>query len=127
MAVEITLNNKIFETKVLQISPVINPQNQTRQVRFLLPEGQNISSGFIGSATLTLYADVLKVKKNSVIKEGLTHIVFTKTKDGFVAVPVEVLSEDDKYYYLKKTPKLQDPIATNSLAILKNLLGDRDE
>jgi len=127
MAVEITLNNKIFETKVLQISPVINPTNQTRQVRFLLPEKENISSGFIGSATLTLYSDVLKVKKNSVIKEGLTHIVFVKTKEGFVAVPVKLLSEDDTYYYLEKMPKLQHKIATNSLAILKNLLGGSDE
>ena len=127
MLVKIILNDKIFETKVLQISPIINPQNQTRQVRFFLPSDKNISSGFIGNATLTLYADVLKVKKNSVIKEGLTHIVFVKNKEGFVALPVEVVSEDDKYYYLKKTPKLQHGIATNSLAILKNLLGDSDE
>ncbi len=125
--VEVTLNQELFKTRVLQIAPVINPQNQTRQVRFLLPTKANISSGFIGSAKLTLFSDVLKVKKNSVIKEGFTQIVFAKTKKGFVAVPVKVLSEDDDYYYLKKSPRLQDEIATNSLAILKNLLGGSDE
>jgi len=125
--VEISLANKIFQTKVLQISPVINPENQTRQVRFLLPEETGISSGFIGSAMLTLFWDVLKVKKNSVIKEGSTQIVFVKSKEGFVAVPVEVLSEDDSAYYLKTSERLKHEIATNSLAILKNLLGGSDE
>ena len=125
--VEISLANKTFQTKVLQISPVINPENQTRQVRFLLPEETEISSGFIGSATLTLFWDVLKVKKNAVIKEGSTQIVFVKSKEGFVAVPVEVLSEDDSSYYLKTSNRLKQEIATNSLAILKNLLGGSDE
>jgi len=125
--VEVRLNEETFQTKVLQISPVINPQNQTKQVRFLLPLDIEISSGFIGSARLTLFSDVLKVKKDSVIKEGSTHIAFSKNKDGFVAVPVNVLSEDNEYYYLEKSPKLQGEIATNSLAILKNLLGGSDE
>ena len=126
-AVEVSLNKETFQTKILQISPVINPQNQTKQVRFLLPLNVAISSGFIGSAKLTLFSDVLKVKKDSVIKEGSTHIVFSKNQDGFVAVPVNVLSEDDDYYYLQKSPRLQSEIATNSLAILKNLLGGSDE
>ena len=125
--VEVRLNEEMFQTKVLQIAPVINPQNQTKQVRFLLPLDVEISAGFIGSARLTLFSDVLRVKKDAVIKEGSTHIVFSKNKDGFVAVPVNVLSEDDDYYYLEKSPKLQGEIATNSLAILKNLLGGSDE
>ncbi|MCF6245370.1 MAG: efflux RND transporter periplasmic adaptor subunit, partial [Sulfurovum sp.] len=125
--VEITLNDKMFKTKVLQISPIINPKNQTRQVRFLAPVQTDISAGYIGSATLTLFGDVLKVKKNSVIKEGTTQIVFVKNKDGFIAIPVKVLSEDDSYYYLQRSPRLQNEIATNSLAILKNLLGGSDE
>jgi len=125
--VEITINNEVFKTKVLQIAPIINPENQTRQVRFLSPTQTHISAGFIGSAKLTLFDDVLKVNKNSVIKEGPTQIVFVKNKDGFVAVPVKVLSEDDTYYYLKKSPRLNSEIATNSLAILKNLLGGSDE
>jgi len=125
--VEISLNNQKFQTTILQIAPVINPENQTRQVRFLMPEGIRIYAGFIGSAKLILFEDVVKVKKNSVIKEGVTQIVFVKTKEGFVAVPVTVLSEDENYYYLKKSPRLSHEIATNSLAILKNLLGGSDE
>ena len=125
--VEITLNDKTFQTTILQIAPVINPENQTRQVRFLIPKTTNIYSGFIGSAKLTRYTDVLKVKKNSVIKQEGTQIVFVKTDEGFVAVPVEILSEDNVYYYLKTSPRLNHEIATNSLAILKNLLGGDDE
>jgi len=125
--VKITLNDEVFKTKVLQIAPIINPENQTRQVRFLFPTQTHISAGFIGSAKLTLFDDVLKVNKNSVIKQGTTQIVFVKNKEGFVAVPVKVLSEGDSYYYLKKSPRLNSEIATNSLAILKNLLGGSDE
>jgi multidrug efflux pump subunit AcrA (membrane-fusion protein) len=126
-SVEIRLNDEVFQTKVLQISPVINPKNQTRQVRFLAPVQTHISAGYIGSAKLTLFGDVLKVNKNSVIKEGGTQIVFVKNKVGYVATPVKVLSEDDNYYYLEKAPRLNREIATNSLAILKNLLGKDDE
>lgn len=125
--VEIMLNGEKFKTNVLQISPIINPENQTRQVRFLVPIETNMSAGFIGSAKLTLFDDVLKVKKDSVIKQGTTQIVFVKNKEGFVAVPVKVLSEGDRYYYLQKSPRLNSEIAMNSLAILKNLLGGSDE
>lgn len=125
--VEITLGKETFKTKILQISPVINPENQTVLVRFLLPLEIKIPSGFIGSATFTLFGDTLKVKKNSLIQEAKTQIVFVKTDKGFVAVPVEVIAEDDNYYYLKKSPRLTGKIATNSLAILKNLLGGGDE
>ena len=125
--VRITMLNHTFETKVMQLSPVINPENQTRQVRFFLPLDVRIASGLIGSAKLTLFKDVMKVRKTSVIKRGQTQIVFIKTKDGFVALPVTVLAEDDSYYYLKGSAKLNLDIAVNSVAILKNLLGGNNE
>ncbi len=125
--VRITMLDHTFETKVLQISPVINPENQTRQVRFYLPEDTRIASGLIGSAKLTIFKDVMRVGKSSVIKRGQTQIVFMKTKNGFVALPVTVLAEDDNFYYLKKFPRLVPDIAVNSVAILKNLLGENDE
>ena len=125
--VRISMAGHSFDTEVLQLSPVINPENQTRQVRFLLPLDAQVSSGLIASAKLTLFADVVKVKKTSVIKEGNTQIVFIKTKEGFVATPVEVLAEGDKHYYIKPSPRLKYDIAVNSIAILKNLLGAENE
>jgi len=125
--VRITMLGSTFESRVLQLSPVVNPVNQTRQVRFEIPPTIPAASGLVGSATLMLVGNVVKVKKASVIKEGGVQIVFAKINDTFVATPVTVLSEDDDYYYLKPSERLIHDIAVNSVAILKNLLGGNDE
>jgi len=125
--VQITLANKTFNTSILQISPVINPENQTIQIRFSVPSDVNIFSGLRSSAKITILGESLKVQKTSVIKEGDTQIVFIKTKDGFTAVPVKILAEDDTHYYIETSDRLQNKIAVNSVAILKNMLGDNNE
>ncbi len=125
--VQITLANKTFNTTILQISPVINPQNQTRQIRFSVPSDINIFSGLRSSATFTVLGESLKVQKTSVIKEGGTQIVFIKTKEGFTAVPVKILAEDNRHYFIEPSDRLQNKIAVNSVAILKNMLGDSNE
>ena len=119
--------DKAFESKVLQLSDVINKENQTRRVRFSVPESVQLASGLMLSAELIVFGDVLKLPKGAVINEGGTQIVFMKTEFGFRAVPVEVLAEDEKYFYIKPTPLLKGEVAVNSLAILKNLLGGGDE
>jgi cobalt-zinc-cadmium efflux system membrane fusion protein len=125
--VRITRANKTFDTTIMQLSPVINPENQTRQIRLSAPSDNNIVTGLRTSAQLTIFKNNLKVKKTSVIKQGDTQIVFIKTKEGFTAVPVTILAEDDNYYYLEISDRLQNKIAVNSIAILKNMLGDSDE
>ncbi len=125
--VQVTLSNKTFNTSILQISPVINPQNQTRQIRFAVPSDINIFSGLRSSATFTILGESLKVQKTSVIKEGGTQIVFIKTKEGFTAVPVKILAEDNRHYYIEPSERLQNNIAVNSVAILKNMLGNDNE
>jgi len=125
--VQITLANNTFDTTILQLSPVINPQNQTRQVRFLVPLDIDVFAGLRTTAKITLSLESYKVKKNAVIKDGDTQIVFVKTKTGFTSVPVSILTEDDRYYYLKPFEALKNEIAVSSLAVLKNMLGEDDE
>ena len=125
--VKIALANKVFTTKILQLSTIINPENQTKQVRFLLPEKAAIASGLRTTAKIVLFGKSLKIKKSSLTKIEETTIVFAKIKGGFVAVPVVILSEDDRYYYLKSRSRLDHEIAVNSVAILKNLLGAGNE
>ena len=125
--VRITRGNKTFETTIMQLSSVINPQNQTRQIRLSAPSDINIVSGLRSSAKLTVFKNNLRVKKTSVIKQGDTQIVFIKTKEGFTAVPVKVLAEDNRHYYIEPSDRLQNKIAVNSVAILKNMLGDSNE
>jgi multidrug efflux pump subunit AcrA (membrane-fusion protein) len=125
--VTITLGEKVFKAKVLKIAPVINPENQTRRVRFSFPPVVDIAPGLKSSVKIALFRQSLKVKKTSVIKEGGTQIVFVRTSYGFTAVPVKVLAEGDEYYYLEAMPRLRSEIAVNSVAILKNMLGGGDE
>jgi cobalt-zinc-cadmium efflux system membrane fusion protein len=125
--IQISRGNKTFDTTIMQLSPVINPENQTRQIRLSAPSDINIVSGLRTSAQLTIFRNNLRVQKTSVIKQGDTQIVFIKTKEGFTAVPVTILAEDDNYYYLEISDRLQHKIAINSIAILKNMLGDSDE
>ena len=124
---QISRGNKTFDTTIMQLSPVINPENQTRQIRLSAPSDINIVSGLRASAQLTIFRNNLRVQKTSVIKQGDTQIVFIKTKEGFTAVPVTILAEDDNYYYLEISDRLHNNIAVNSLAILKNMLGNDNE
>jgi len=122
--VEITLANKTFNTNILQISPVINPQNQTRHVRFHVPTNIDVFAGLRTTAKITLSYNSYKVNKNAVIKVDDKQIVFIKNEQGFSSVPVTILAEDDRYYYLKPSNVLKNLIAVSSLVILKNMLGD---
>ncbi|CAA6802141.1 MAG: Unknown protein [uncultured Sulfurovum sp.] len=125
--VEITLGTHTFSTTILQLSPVINPHNQTRHVRFLVPIEIALFSGLRTTANITVAHHSYKIKKNSVIKYDDKQIVFVKTKTGYKSVPIHILTEDDSYYYVKPSVALQHKIATTSLAILKNMLGGDDE
>ncbi len=125
--VHVKLANHAFDTVILQLSPVVNPENQTRQIRFLVPIDSDVLTGLRGAATITLSLSTLKLKKTSVIKEGGKQIVFVKSPSGFETVSIEILGEDDTYYFVKNIPALQSEVAISSIAILKNMLGSEDE
>ncbi len=125
--VQIILGNDIFDTTIIQLSPVINPENQTRQIRFLVPANINILSGLRSNIKIILDKESLKIRKNAVIKIEETQVVFYKTKEGYTSLPIEILAEDDLYYFVKPTPLLENKIAVTSVAILKNMLGSKDE
>lgn len=125
--VQIVLGNHTFDTTILQLSPVINPQNQTRQIRFLIPSEINIFSGLRSNAQITLKQKSLKIKKYAVIKDGDRQIVFVKNKEGYTSLPVTILAEDNRHYFVKPSAALHNKIAVSSLAVLKNMLGSEDE
>ena len=125
--VQIVLDDQTFDTTILQLSPVINPENQTRQIRFLVPSNIDIFSGLRSTAKITLVQESLKIRKNAVIKVGETQVVFYKSKEGYTSLPIDILAEDDKYYFVKPSSLLKNKIAVSSVAILKNMLGSEDE
>ncbi len=125
--VRIVIDGVTFDTVILQISPVINPENQTRQVRFLVPEDVSLISGLRANAHIFFAYESIKIPKESVIKDGREQIVFVKDKDGFTSQKIEILSEDDHFYFVKPSKGLEGEIASSSVAILKNMLGEEDE
>ena len=125
--VQIVIDGQTFGTTILQLSPVINPENQTRHVRFLVPSNIDIFSGLRSTAKIILVQESLKIKKNAVIKVGDTQVVFYKNKEGYTSLAIEILSEDNTYYFVKPSDLLKNEIAVSSVAILKNMLGSEDE
>jgi hypothetical protein len=125
--VQIVLEDQPFDTTILQLAPVINQENQTRDIRFLVPSDVKIFSGLRSTAKIILLEQSLKIRKNAVIKVGEAQVVFYKDKQGYTPLPVEIISEDDKYYFVKPSHQLKNPIAVSSVAILKSMMESDDE
>ncbi len=121
------IKDKSYDSKVLQIAPTLNQQNQTRHVRFSLPKESDLLPGLRTNATLILKKEALKVPKKAVIKSEGNHIVFIKNANSFENVSVKILGEDNKNYYIQPNDKLKAPIVTSAVAVLKNMLGNSDE
>lgn len=125
--VSIALANQRFDTTILQLSPMVNPKNQTRHVRFLVPHTIKLLSGLRSSAKISYTMPTLKIAKTSIINHEGSSIVFVKMAQGFKAVTIKIVGEEAGYYFVAKSQALEGEIATTSIAILKNLLGEGDE
>ncbi len=123
-SVTIKIDNQSHICKVLQFSPVISSQNQTLHVRFALPNDAKLLSGYRGITQIIIKKPSLVVDKKAVIKSDNKHVVFVKVANGYKNVEVDVLAEGDKVYYLTLNDELNAPIAINSLAALKSMMGD---
>ncbi len=121
------IEQKQYRSKVLQIAPILNSQNQTRSVRLLLKKGSDLLPGMRSEAAFILPLEALKVPKKAVIKLNGRHVVFVKKDSGFEDIAVDILGEDQKYYYVQKLSKLSMPIVVSGVAILKNMAGEGDE
>jgi multidrug efflux pump subunit AcrA (membrane-fusion protein) len=126
--VQIELADATFDTRILQLSPMINPKNQTREVRFLIPKEINTFAGLRSSATIILKQKSLKIPKEAIIKVDHTPILFIKKESGYASHAVEILAQSQSHYFITPSPLLNNQkIAISSLAILKNMLGGDDE
>ena len=125
--VSLSVQNQTFETTILQLAPVVNPQNQTRQVRFEIPWSENIFAGLRDNAEITLLQPSLKIPKKAVIKIGHSQMVFVQNTQGYDALAIEILAEDNEAYFVKALPQLSHKIAISGLAILKNMLGENED
>lgn len=123
----ITIAGKKLSCRVLQLSPVINPINQTRHIRFSPKQSSDLVAGMRSSATVALPQKALIVPKKSVVKNKNNHIVFIKESGAFHDVTVTVLGETSQNYYLRFDKQLANPIAITSAAVLKGMLEDETD
>ncbi|MDQ7083796.1 MAG: HlyD family efflux transporter periplasmic adaptor subunit [Sulfurovum sp.] len=126
-SVRITLQDLSFDATVMQLSPVINSQTQTRDVRFSLPLSDVIFAGLRTNAVLTLPQKSLKIPKKAVIKIDNKQIVFIQSQRGYNSHEIHIIAEDENDYFVEMSSTLSHAIAVSSLAILKNILGEQDE
>jgi len=125
--VQLRINDTLYKSEVLQLSPTVDMQNQSRHIRFSLTKDSTLLAGMRTNAEVIMIEKSLRVPKKSVIKESGKTIVFVKKEKAYEDVTVNILSEDEKYYYLKDDETLRFPIVNTSVAILKSMLGEEDE
>jgi hypothetical protein len=125
--VHINFKHQTFKSKLLLHAPTINPYDQTQKVRFSLPKNSKLLTGMRGTVKISIDKPTLKVAKKSVISYNDDEVVFIKDTKGYTPVVINILGEDENFYYIKDTPKLNLPIATTSIAILKSLMESQDE
>jgi len=125
--VEMLFNHKKFKSIVLLKSPKINRRNQTQMVRFSLPKSGKFITGMRDLVELKIPTNTFKISKKSLISSESGELVFLKQNGDYKPLVVNVVAEDDRHYYVKGALKLNDTIATSSLAILKGLMESDDD
>ena len=121
-----TINGNDILSKVLDISPVINPHNQTRYVRFSLPKEAKLLAGLRQKATLSIKGKAFIVNKKAVVRDGNRSIVFIKKDHTYKALEVKVLAENAESSYLDYNPSLNGAIVISSTSIFQNMLKESE-
>lgn len=125
--IALEIKGKSYKAKVLQLAPTIDTQTQSRHVRFGMQDRTSLLAGMRSEATIIAAKKAVKVPKKSLIKSEGKTILFVKESGYYKDIVVEVLAEDEKYYYLKDQEALHLPVVITAVAALKTLLGEDDE
>jgi membrane fusion protein, heavy metal efflux system len=126
MEVFIRIDGEDIRSRLLHLSPVVNPHNQTRLARFSLPKGHKLIAGTRSNAKLSIGVQALFVDKKAVVQGKGKRVVFIKTGHSYRANPVEVLAENQNGYYLRYDKALKGEIVMGAASVLSNML-DRGE
>ncbi|MFA5426992.1 MAG: efflux RND transporter periplasmic adaptor subunit [Sulfurimonas sp.] len=118
----ITINRSEIKSKVLLLSPSLNPINQTRYVRFSLPKEADLLVGLKTKATLNIQKKAFLINKNAIIQDGENSVVFIKDAQTYRTIKVAVIAENRQMCYLEYNPELKKPIAISATSILQNML-----
>lgn len=123
---EVNVNNKQVKAEVVTIMRSVNKQNQTTKVRAKVKYGADLlSPGELVQAEVTMQNFgqskdiVFRVPKSALARYGQQVAVFKQLAQGFDAVTVNVMSEQDAYALVKGQLTSQDTIAITGIIALK--------
>ncbi|MFA7500805.1 MAG: efflux RND transporter periplasmic adaptor subunit, partial [Sulfurimonas sp.] len=122
----ITIDEKDIKSKLLHMSPVLDPFNQTRYARFSLPQDSELLAGLRTKAKISIKERAFLVNKKSVVQDKGRTIVFIKKGQLYRAEEVNVISEDKDTCYLAYNKVLSEPIVIGATSILQNMLQKGD-
>lgn len=120
----ITIDGQEIPSKLLNISPVLDPLSQTRHARFSLPKKTNLLAGLRSKARFSIKKKAFLVNKKAVVQDGERTIVFIKKGQVYKALQVNVISEDKNSAYLEYNAQLNEPIVISTTSIFQNMLQE---
>lgn len=123
----VKIDNKEIKSKIVVISPTINPQNQSRYIRLSLFKDAKLLEGFVAKAELNIAKKALVINKKALSQSDTKSIVFVKKAEAYHPVIVNVLAEDKNLCYLEYSDELKGEIATSQISILQNKLQESKE
>ncbi|PHR59390.1 MAG: hypothetical protein COA44_00120 [Arcobacter sp.] len=118
----IEINGKKIQSKVLQVSPIINPRNQTRHLRFSVPSSVKLLSGLRERAKLSIKTKAFIISKNAIVQDGEHSIVFIKRGQSYIPQRVHIITENIKNSYVTFNKALENPIVISEVSVLQNIL-----
>lgn len=120
----VKIDNKEIKSKIILISPTINPQNQSRYIRLSLSKDANLIDGFIAKAELNIIKKALVITKKALSQSDTQNIVFVKKGQAYRPIKVNILAEDKNLCYLEYNDELLGEIAISQISILLNKLQE---
>lgn len=120
----VKIDNKEIKSKILLISPTINPQNQSRYIRISLSKDAKLIDGFIAKAELNIIKKALVITKKALSQNNTQNIVFVKKEQVYRPIKATVLAEDKNLCYLEYSDELIGDIAISQISILLNKLQE---
>lgn len=127
--VSIKIDETMQKSKILLLSSIINPQNQSRFIRLSIPKNLSLIDGEMITAELSIEQKALVIPKKALAKKDGKDIVFIKNNDSFLDEEIELLHEDKNLCYIKYDSKLfQKDLAITQVNLLQNRLQEsKDE
>jgi len=118
----ITIDGKDIKSKLLHISPLLDPLSQTRYTRFSLPKSAKLLAGLRTKAKFSIKGKAFLVSKKAVVQERGRTIVFIKKGLVYYEQQVNVISEDQNTCYLEYNTALNEPMVISTTSIFQNML-----